>query len=180
MLVLFFIIFLFSFVFSKSLDNLDKIATYSILLKLTVSLLLFQISCGGKRCAPLWTGKVLNDESSFDHKKKNMWMTRTERDSTLASYDELDLWGHGQCLCTSPGLPGLTEVSEWRKVQGLSSRSVWMCAATIEGSRGGGLQNWTSSKNRPSTQNDSFLRHWCVYSNDGLHDVCVNSEGVLV
>lgn len=41
----------FSF-FSKSLDNLDKIATYSILLKLTACLLLFQISCGGKSCAP--------------------------------------------------------------------------------------------------------------------------------
>ena len=35
------------------------------------------------------------------------------------------------------------------------------------------MQHRTYTKNRPSTQNDSFLRHWCVYSNDGLDDVCV-------
>lgn len=41
------------------------------------------------------------------------------------------------------------------------------------------MQHRTYTKNRPSTQNDSFLRHWRVYSNDGLDDVCVNGEGVL-
>lgn len=35
------------------------------------------------------------------------------------------------------------------------------------------MQHRTYTKNRPSTQNDSFLRHWRVYSNDGLDDVCV-------
>ncbi len=70
MLVLFLIFFVVFFFFPKSLDNLDKIATYSILLKLTVCLLLFQISCGGKSCALFWTGEVLNDESSFDRTNK--------------------------------------------------------------------------------------------------------------
>lgn len=50
-----------SFFSSKSLDNLDKIATYFILLKLMLCLLLFQISRGGKSCALFWTDKkILN------------------------------------------------------------------------------------------------------------------------
>lgn len=35
------------------------------------------------------------------------------------------------------------------------------------------MQHRTYTKNRPSIQNDSFLRHWCVYSNDGLAEMCV-------
>lgn len=41
------------------------------------------------------------------------------------------------------------------------------------------MHHRTCTKNRPSTQNDSFLRHWRVYSNDGLDDMCLNGEGVL-
>lgn len=41
------------------------------------------------------------------------------------------------------------------------------------------VQHRTYTKNRPSTQNDSFLRHWRVYSNYGLDDVCINGEGVF-
>lgn len=52
MLVLFLIFFVVLYFFPKSLDNFDKIATCFILLKLTMCLLLFQISCGGKSCAP--------------------------------------------------------------------------------------------------------------------------------
>lgn len=37
------------------------------------------------------------------------------------------------------------------------------------------MQHRAYTKNRPSKQNDSFLRHWCVYSNLGRDDVC---EGV--
>ena len=40
----------------KSPDNLDKIATYFIILKLRVCLFLFQICRGGKTCALFWTG----------------------------------------------------------------------------------------------------------------------------
>lgn len=92
----FFNLFFLFWFFPKSLDNLDKIATYSICLKLTVCLLLFQISCGGKSCALFQNGEVLNDESSFDRtNKKNTWTTR--RDSTLASYVGT-LRGQGKCL----------------------------------------------------------------------------------
>lgn len=35
------------------------------------------------------------------------------------------------------------------------------------------MRHRTYTEDRLSTQNDSFLRHWCVYSNDGLDVVCV-------
>lgn len=38
------------------------------------------------------------------------------------------------------------------------------------------MQHGTYTKDRLSTQNDSFLRHWCVYSNDGVDVMCVNGE----
>lgn len=64
--------FFFSFwiFFPKSLDNFDKIATCFILLKLTMCLLLFQISCGGKSCALLTDRWRPNDKSSFKTNKK--------------------------------------------------------------------------------------------------------------
>lgn len=152
MLVLFLIFFCcFVFFFPKSLDNLDKIATYSILLKLTLCLLLFQISCGGKSCALFWTGEVLNDESSFDRtNKRKKKKKEKKRKENMNDSERL----HTGILCRNvlgfragvslqyvlgSARPNKTWVTE-EKTQGLSSRSVCMCAS-VTGGLGCAAQN---------------------------------------
>lgn len=97
------------FVFFQSrLIILTKLQHVSYFSNLTVCLLLFQISCGGKSCALFWTGEVLNDESSFDltNKKNNSERLHTGILCRNTAGSE------SVSLCTSPGLPGQTKMSE--------------------------------------------------------------------
>lgn len=172
MLVLFFIIF-FYFIFSQSRliiltkEKKKETGTRFILLKLTACLLLFQSSCGGKCCALFLTGEILNDESSFDitNKKKR----RTQRESALASYI-VTLWDQSWRLFAQVLVCQVEQ--KWvtgGKIQGLSSRRVcvWVCV----NERGVRRCSTEHIQRTGQANNDSFLRHWCVYSNLGRDDM---------
>lgn len=144
MLVLFYYFFCIFF-FSKFLDNLDKIATYSILFKTDGASLAYPDNLWREMLCAVLDRSSPKKESSFffsfsfffpvQKKKKKVHMNHREAPH-WQSYVANTERSRFESLCLSPGLPDLTRVGELeRKFRGggLSSRSVYTCAFVIGG-----------------------------------------------